>query len=49
MQGSKNVIQHRSLAYNTSSGTQFSWKLAAQATALAAAFLFVAALVCGAV
>jgi hypothetical protein len=43
MQGSKPVMQNRPAAF----GAQFSWTMAAQATALAAAFLFVSALVCG--
>ncbi len=48
MQGSKQVMQNRPAAYGAQSG-QFSWNIAAQAAALAAAFLFVSALVLGAI
>jgi hypothetical protein len=49
MQGSKPVIQNRPTAYGAHTGPQFSWNMAAQAVALAAAFLFVCALVFGAI
>ncbi len=48
MQGSKPVIQNRSTAFGAHTGPQF-WNMAAQAVALAAAFLFVCALVFGAI
>ncbi|WP_438752444.1 hypothetical protein [Pararhizobium sp. O133] len=41
-------MQNRPAAYGAQPG-QFSWNIAAQAAALAAAFLFVSALVCGAI
>jgi hypothetical protein len=49
MQGSKPVMQNRPVAYGAQPGGHFSWNIAAQAAALAAAFLFVSALVCGAI
>ncbi|MBW9062944.1 hypothetical protein JNB71_06405 [Rhizobium herbae] len=48
MQGSKPVMQNRPTAFGNP-GTQFSWNMAAQAAAFAAAFLFVSALVLGAI
>ncbi|CAN7276525.1 hypothetical protein LJR235_001252 [Pararhizobium sp. LjRoot235] len=41
-------MQNRPAAFGHT-GTQFSWKMVAQAVALAAAFLFVSALVFGAI
>lgn len=49
MQGSKPVMQDRSSAVGALFGTQLSWTVAAQGAALAAAFLFVSALVLGAI
>lgn len=49
MQGSKPVMHKNPMSYGAHSAPHFSWTLAAQATALAAAFLFVTALVCGAI
>ncbi|WP_428425921.1 hypothetical protein [Pararhizobium sp.] len=49
MQGSKPVMQKSPVSYGVHSVPQFSWAMAAQATALAAAFLFVTAMVCGAI
>ncbi|WP_139093228.1 hypothetical protein [Pararhizobium polonicum] len=49
MQGSKPVMQNRPAAFGAQSGTHFSWNMAAQAAALAAAFIFVSALVFGAI
>lgn len=49
MQGSKPVLQKSPVSYGAHSAPHFSWTIAAQATALAAAFLFVTALVCGAI
>jgi hypothetical protein len=49
MQGSKPVMQKSPVNYGAPSAPHFSWTMAAQATALAAAFLFVTALVCGAI
>jgi hypothetical protein len=48
MQALKQVLQHHT-AFGGQSGTQFSWNLAAQRTVLAAAFIFVAVLVLGAI
>ncbi|MBP1861344.1 hypothetical protein [Rhizobium herbae] len=41
-------MQNRT-GFGAHSGTQFSWTMAAQAAALAAAFLFVSALIFGAI
>ncbi|MCW0000886.1 hypothetical protein OE766_21880 [Pararhizobium sp. YC-54] len=49
MQGSKPVMQKSQAGYGAHPVPHFSWTLAAQGTALAAAFLFVTALVCGAI
>lgn len=49
MHGSKPVMQKSPASYGVHSAPHFSWTIAAQATALAAAFLFVTALVCGAI
>lgn len=49
MQGSKPVMHNRPTAFGVHTGPQFSWNLAAQAVVLAAAFLFVSALVFGAI
>ena len=49
MQGSKPVMDNRPAAYGAHTGPQLSWNMAAQAVALAAAFLFVCALVFGAI
>ena len=49
MQGSKPVMQKSAVNYSVHSVPQFSWAMAARATALAAAFLFVTALVFGAI
>ncbi|WP_276120542.1 hypothetical protein [Pararhizobium qamdonense] len=49
MQGSKPVMQKSPVSYSVHPAPQFSWTMAAQATALAAAFLFVTALVFGAI
>ncbi len=49
MQGSKPVMQNRPTAFGAHTGPQFSWNMAAQAVALGAAFLFVSALVFGAI
>ncbi|WP_426226797.1 hypothetical protein [Pararhizobium sp. DWP3-4] len=49
MQSSKPVMQKSPVNYGTHSVPHFSWTMATQATALAAAFLFVTALVCGAI
>ena len=46
MQGSKPVMQNRPTAYGQAG---MSWNMAMQAVALAAAFLFVSALVLGAI
>lgn len=49
MQGSKPVMQNRPTAFGAHTGPQLSWNMLAQAVALAAAFLFVSALVFGAI
>lgn len=49
MQGSKPVMQKSPVSFGAHSAPHFSWTMAAQATALAAAFLFVTAMVCGAI
>jgi hypothetical protein len=49
MQGSKPVMQKSLVSFGAHSAPHFSWTIAAQTTALAAAFLFVTALVCGAI
>ncbi|WP_426126535.1 hypothetical protein [Pararhizobium sp. PWRC1-1] len=49
MQGSKPVMQKSPVSYGAYPVPHFSWTLAVQATALAAAFLFVTAMVCGAI
>lgn len=49
MQASKPVMQNRPTAFGAHNGPQFSWTMAVQAVVLAAAFLFVSALVFGAI
>lgn len=49
MQGSKPVMQNRPTAFGAHTRPQFCWNMAAQAVVLAAAFLFVSALVFGAI
>jgi hypothetical protein len=49
MRGSKPVMQKSPVSYGAHSVPHFSWPIVAQATALAAAFLFVTAMACGAI
>lgn len=49
MQGAKPVMQTRPVSFGVKPATQFSWNLTAQRAVLAAAFLFIAVLVFGAI
>lgn len=49
MLGSKQIMHNRHSVYGNTAGTQFSWKIVFHSAMLVASFVFVSALVFGAI